>query len=220
MPEVKDAKELDLPAGGTVPYAFDAVGGRLHEDAQHVLVLDVALLHAGRQDGFSRRQARKAATETRQYRIGPHPEAAARFADHPTDSSRWRSIRGICKQAEAAAQQLDARLAAADKDSLRQTMALEAARLSYSWRSADGTYELAVAVDGWKDPFVRTFQRTHFPWRRADAAGAHQFRRRLLRRRHSDPRRVVLVVRLPPPVRRARPRDQAASQRPQPAARP
>ena len=170
MPELKDVKELDLPAGGSSPYAFDAVGGRLHEEAQHTLVLDVASPDGRQTNLHYVLKWTKAPEQKWQYRLGPDPEAAVRLAYYPSYRFVRVSVdtRELGKQVEAASKKAAVVLTGpGGKELLREAMTLEktpAVKEFPVGDLADGVYKLAVAVDGWKDPFVREFQRIHFPW--------------------------------------------------------
>lgn len=170
MPELKDAKELDLPAGGVAPYQFDVGGGRLHEDAQHTMTFDVTSADGKQTNLHYVLKWTKAPEKKWHYRIGPDPEAAVRFAYYPSYKFVRVSVdtRELGKDVEATSNKASVAIAGPDgKQVLRQAMTWDKAPAVQEFTMgdlADGVYKLTIAVDGWKEPFVRTFKRLHFPW--------------------------------------------------------
>jgi len=170
MPEVKDDRELDLPAGGSVPYAFDDTPGRLHVDAQHALTLDVTSADGADSYLHYTTKWQKAPEKKWQYRLGPDPEAAMRFAYYP--SYRFVRVfldtRELSKEIEEKTKSAAVSVTGPDgKAALSDTMKWDAPPCTREFQVGDlpdGDYTLTVTVDGWKEPFVRTFKRTHFPW--------------------------------------------------------
>jgi len=169
MPEKKDARELDLPAGGVASYRFDDQG-RLHEDSQHTLTFDVTSADGRQTHLHYFTKWTKADPKKWHYRIGPDPEAAVRFAYYPSYKFIRVQVdaRELGKQAEAGSREAGVVLTGPDgKELVRRTMTWEKSPAVEQFAVGDlpdGVYQLTVTVDGWKDPFVRTFKRIHFPW--------------------------------------------------------
>ena len=169
MPELNDEKTVDLPANGTASYSFDVPANRLHEDAQHTLSLAVTspdAKEAWLRYGLPWTQA----PEKRwHYRVGADPDAAVRFAYYP--SYKFVRVlvdtRELGKEAEAIRTAKVALAGPSGRKVLNEAIAWEKAPATQEFQIGDipdGDYILTVTLDGWKEPFVRTFKRIHFPW--------------------------------------------------------
>lgn len=169
MPERRDEKLLDLPAGGRVPYSFD-VTSFYHGNAQHRLALHVS--SADGQDTYLRYTMPWTQAPDRKwhYRIGPDPDAAVRMAYYP--SYRFVRVqidtRELGQEAEAAVKKGTVRITGAGGAKvLEEAIALGPPPFVREFQVgdlADGEYTVTVTLDGWKDPFVRNFTRKHFPF--------------------------------------------------------
>jgi hypothetical protein len=168
MPEKRLDQTLDLPAGGSAPLTFD-VTNFYHETAQHRLTLNVTsedgkVTHLYYVMPWTRAPAKKW-----EYRIGPDPDAAVRFAYYPSyqfvrllvDTRELGQQAGSIKSGRLTIQ------GPAGKVALEQALKWEAPPFQQEFKVgdlADGEYQLTVTLDGWKDPVVRTFKRKHFPF--------------------------------------------------------
>jgi len=179
MPELNDEKTLDLPAAGAANYSYDVPSGRLHETAQHTLSLVVASpdLREGEAPAEPSKQTylryalpwSQAPARKWDYRLGPDPDAAVRFAYYP--SYKFVRVlvdtRELGKEAEAIRTAKAVIRGPGDKEFLNQALTWEKPPATQEFPVGDlpdGDYTLTVALDGWKEPFVRSFTRTHFPW--------------------------------------------------------
>jgi hypothetical protein len=170
MPELKDDKLLDLPAGSTTAYNYDVPEGRLHESAQHDLVLDVLSPDAAETYLHYVLKWTRAPQRKWEYAIGPDREAAVRFAYYPS----FRMVRvqadprALGQEVEKTCRKARVLLAGPDgKKVLDQAIAWEQSPGLKEFDVGDipdGQYRLTVALDGCKEPFVRTVKRTRFPW--------------------------------------------------------
>jgi len=170
MPELRDEKRIDLPAGGAAEYAFAVPAGRLHEEAQHHLTLAVQSPD-GQTPYFHYAMKWTKAPENRwpEVFVGPNPEAAVRLAYYPS----YRFIRLKIDPAELgpeaeASRSAAVRLLAPDgRELLRRTMRWKEAPAVQEFAVPDlpdGTYRVIVKLDRWQEEFHRTFVRQHFPW--------------------------------------------------------
>ncbi|MGD0091657.1 MAG: glycoside hydrolase domain-containing protein [Planctomycetota bacterium] len=169
MPEKKDEKLIDLPAGGSAAYAFDDLN-RLHEDAQHALRCDVTSPDGSETYMHYSVKWAKAPEKLWEYRVGPDPSAALRFAYYPSYKfvRVMLDTRELSKElAEKAHSALVTITGPQDQEILKQTLRWDKPPCTQEFKVGglkDGEYTLAVAVDGWNAPIVRTFKRTHFPF--------------------------------------------------------
>ncbi len=169
MPERRDEKLLDLPAGGRVPYTFDVVN-LYHETAQHKLSLNVT--SADGKDTYLRYAMpwTQAPKNKWQYRIGPDPDAAVRMAYYPSYQFVRVQVdtRELGKDAETAVKKGTVRITGASGAKvLEEPIELGVPPFLKEFKVGDlkdGEYAVAVTLDGWKDPFVRNFTRKHFPF--------------------------------------------------------
>lgn len=170
MPELREEREVALPAGGSAPYAFSVPAGRLHEDAKHALALDVTSPDGQETYLHYRMTWSKAPARLWEYRLGPNPDAAVRFAYYPSYKLLRVLVdtRELGKDVEATSRKAAVTLTGPDgKEILARRMAWEKAPATQEYALPDlpdGEYRLSVAVDGWKDAFVRTFKRVRFPF--------------------------------------------------------
>jgi len=169
MPELNDEKTIELPANGSASYAYDVPSGRLHETAQHALSLAVTSAD-GKETWLSYSLPwSQAPAKKWEYRIGADPEAAVRFAYYPSYKfvRVFVDTRELSKEAEAARSAKVVIAGPGGKEVLNQTMAWEKPPATQEFQVGDipdGDYTLTVTIDGWKEPFVRSFKRVHFPW--------------------------------------------------------
>ncbi|MGA2068121.1 MAG: glycoside hydrolase domain-containing protein [Thermoguttaceae bacterium] len=170
MPELKQDRLLDLPAGGAAAYAYDVPQGRLHESAQHDLVLDVVSPDGGVTYLHYALKWSRAPQRKWEYEIGPDREAAVRLAYYPS----YRMVRvqvdprQLGKDPAQTSRKAQVVIAAPDsKKVVEQTIAWEQPPGLKEFdvgELPDGQYRLTVMLDGCKEPFVRTFKRIRFPW--------------------------------------------------------
>ena len=169
MPEFNDEKTLALPAGGTASYAVSLPNGRLHEAAQHQLTLTVT--SPDEQETYLRYATpwTQAPEKKWYYRLGADPDSAVRFAYYPS----YKFVRVLVSPGELG-KEFDAVREAhltitdsANKPVLEQALSWKDAPTAQEFPVGDlpdSTYRLTVTIPGWKEPFVRTFTRKHFPW--------------------------------------------------------
>ena len=177
MPELKDEREIDLPAQGTAAYAFDVPKGRLHEAAQHSLSFTVENA-PGHEQYFNwglkwtnvfDAMKRVGSGKKWDVRTGPHPDAAVQVAYYPS----YRFVRVKVDTGELGPK-ADRITQAAVTIATQSGAAL--ARGTIRWKKApaikefrvpdltDGRYAVTVTLTGYPQPFVRTFTRKRFRW--------------------------------------------------------
>jgi hypothetical protein len=170
MPELKETKEIDLPAGGSVEYAFDVPPNRLHETAQHSLSFDVVSPDGNTTYIHYRLKWSQEREKKWHYRVGPDPEAAVRFAYYPSYKFVRLLVdtRELGKEPEVQIKSGKLVITGPDgKEVLNQRLAWDKPPFKQEFQVgdlADGSYKLVVTLDGWKEPFERSFKRIHFPW--------------------------------------------------------
>ena len=169
MPELKDEAALKLAAGAAASYAFDVPDGRLHGNAKHKMLLVVTSADGKEQYLHYALQWTKAPARKWHVRTGPNPQAAVQLAHYPSFGLvRIRVDTGELGKAAAAIRSAKLALTApGGKAVWTGAMAWEQVPAVKEFRVgdlADGAYTATVSLDGWKEPFVRTFRRKHFAW--------------------------------------------------------
>jgi hypothetical protein len=171
MPSLKDDKVVDVPAGGTAPYAFHVRGERLHENATHTLDLRVA--EAGADDKpaiFDYKMIWTAAPEKRwAVRTGPNPEAAAKFAYYPSyDFVRVRlDPRELGKGFDETTSATVTITGPDGKEVVSRELDWETSPHTEQMEIdelADGEYTIAFAIPGYEGTLTRTFKHKSFAW--------------------------------------------------------
>ena len=172
MPKLEEKKVLDLPAGGSASFEHSIRPGRLHETAQHTLNLVVRDAESG--DVYFRH---KGGTWTppgpkKWYvRTGPNPQAAAKIGYYP--SLNVLTVR--LQPDELGEEKADIRTAdievtdSAGETVLEKTLEWaedEAVGLGeYELPDlGDGTYSVAISLEGVEEALTRTFERKRFVW--------------------------------------------------------
>jgi hypothetical protein len=177
MPELKDVKTLDLPAGGAVEYAYDVPEGRLHPHGQHELVFkvdsaDQPVMRWGRRwtnVADTMMKLNPAGTGRKwDVRTGPDPDAAVQVAHYP--SYQFVRVKVDTRELEKEAEAIQKAGVVITDPSGKQLASGELtwekapAEQEFAVKLPEGESTVTVTLDGRAEPFVRKVTRKIFPW--------------------------------------------------------